>query len=192
MIEFFQREWKFFVVLLVCLAVLGLGYAEYRHYLAAYAPPPPPPPTINISTSGQPPKPGEPQVVYVQGTSQNTREIVYVPKEIDPATGEKEKTDVQFEKKQGKVYVKVNGKDFEVPADVQENAKFENGKLVVTEETQMRLNITTPKPAVNLGLGWSLNGPAMQINGPLYKNVSWWVYGDKKTVAGGLQFPINK
>ncbi len=36
------------------------------------------------------------------------------------------------------------------------------------------------------------NGVAVQANGPLVKNVSWWGYGDKKTIAGGLQFPIMK
>jgi len=79
-----------------------------------------------------------------------------------------------------------------VPADVKEDTKFENGKLVVTEQTEMRINLTTPKPAVNLGVGWGNQGPAAQINGPLYKNVSWWVYGDPKSVAGGVQFPIMK
>jgi len=45
---------------------------------------------------------------------------------------------------------------------------------------------------MNLGVGWGINGLAAQMNGPLYKNVSWWAYGDKKTATGGIQFPIMK
>lgn len=149
-------------------------------------------PVISINTNGESSKPGETQVVYVQGQNTQTKEIVYVPKEVNPTTGQQEKTDVQFDKKQGNVYVKVNGKEYEVPANVKEDTKFENGKLVVTEQTEMRVNITAPKPFFNLGLGWSKEGPAAQLNGPLYKNISWWVYGDKKTAAGGIQFPIMK
>ncbi|SDF34029.1 hypothetical protein [Sporolituus thermophilus] len=149
-------------------------------------------PQISVNLDGKPSKPSEPQAVYIQGQNTSTREIVYVPKETDPKTGQQERTNVQFEKRQGKVYVKVNGKEFEVPAEVKEEAKFEKGKLVVTEETEIRINITAPKPTLNVGVGWSMNGPAAQVNGQLWKSVSWWVYGDRKTVAGGVQFPIMK
>jgi len=193
MLRFVQSEWKFFVILLIIMSVLGVGYYEYKQYKAEHqAMQQLPQPNITINTAGEQSKPGEPQLVYVQGQNTNTKEIVYVPKETDVKTGSLEKTDVQFEQIQGKIYVKVNGKEFEVPADVKENTKFENGKLVVTQQSEMRIHITTPKPAINLGLGWSKAGAAAQINGPLFKNVSWWVYGDKKTVAGGLQFPIMK
>lgn len=193
MLRLLQSEWKFFIVLLVIVIIFGLCYYEYKQYKAEHQPVQQvPQPNITINTAGEKSKSGEPQVVYVQGQNTQTKEIVYVPKEVDPKTGSVEKTDVQFEKKEGKIYVKVNGKDFEVPADVKESTKFENGKLVVTEQSELRINITAPKPAYNLGLGWSKEGPAAQLNGPFFKNVSWWVYGDKKTFAGGLQFPISK
>jgi hypothetical protein len=149
-------------------------------------------PAISINTDGQQSKPHEPQIVYVKGQDTVTKEIVYVSKETDPVTGQLEKTDVQFEHRDKKVYVKVNGKEFEVPDEVTEDAKFDKGKLVITEQTEMRVNITAPKPAFNFGVGWSNHGPAAQINGPLYKNASWWVFGNKETVAGGVQFPIMK
>jgi len=191
--RFVQSEWKFFVILLVTMSVLGVGYYEYKQYKAEHQGAAQlTQPTIRINTEGEKSKPGETQVVYVQGQTTNTKEIVYVPKETDPKTNSIEKTDVQFENKQGKIYVKVNGKDFEVPADVQETTKFEKGKLMITEQSDMHINITAPKPALNLGLGWSKDGAAIQINGPLSKNVSWWAYSDKKTIAGGLQFPIMK
>jgi len=193
MLRFVQTEWKFFLILVMIVSVLGVCYYEYKQYKAEHQPAQQvSQPNITINTTGEQSKPGEAQVVYVQGQNTTTKEIVYVPKETDVKTGSIEKTDVQFETKQGKIYVKINGKDFEVPVDVKENTKFENGKLVVTDQSEMRINITTPKPTVNLGLGWSKEGPAAQINGPLFKNVSWWAYGDKKTVAGGLQFPIMK
>lgn len=187
-----QQEWKYFLSLLLILLVFSVAYYEYKQFVSnkALQTSSEKQPTVIVNTSGEKGKASDPQVVYIQGQSSVTKEVVYVPKETDAKTGVTEKTDVQFEKKQGKIYVKVNGKEFEVPAEVKEDTKFENGKLVVTEQTEMRINLTTPKPAVNLGLGWSSRGPAAEINGPLYKNVSWWVFGDQKTIAGGVQFPI--
>lgn len=188
---FIRNNWKYVVGLALLLAFIFFVYGEYEDW-KQHSRSQSTTPVINVNTAGEASKSGETQVVYVQGEKTHTKEIVYVPKENDPATGIPEKTDVQFDKRQGKIYVKVNGKDFEVPADVSENTKFENGKLVVTEQTEMRINLTAPKPAMNLGVGWGVNGPAAQINGPLVKNVSWWVYGDQKTAAGGIQFPIMK
>jgi acyl-homoserine lactone acylase PvdQ len=79
-----------------------------------------------------------------------------------------------------------------VPVGIKEETKFEKGKIVVTDQSEMHINITSPRPQFNLGVGWSKNGAALQANGPVYKNVSWWMYGDKKTLAGGIQFPIMK
>jgi hypothetical protein len=188
-VTFAQEHWKYLIGLALVLALLVFVRSEYSDWKQNNQAQKP---VTSVNTAGQQSKPGEPQVVYVQGQNTNTKEVVYMQKAVDPATGQQEKTDVQFDKVGNKVYVKVNGKEFEVPAEVQENAKFENGKLVVTEQTEMHINVTAPKPAVNLGLGYGINGPAAQINGPLYKSISWWVYGDKNTAAGGLQFPIMK
>ena len=193
-ITFVKENWKYILGLALVLALgffLFQEYQQWKQHIIEQAQKDTRQ-VISVSTNGQPSKPGETQVVYLQGQNTQTKEIVYVPKEVDPNTGQQEKTDVQFDKKQGKVYVKVNGKEFEVPADVKEDAKFENGKLVVTEQTEMHVNVTAPKPYMNLGFGWSKDGPAAELNGPLYKNVSWWVYGDKNTAAGGVQFPIMK
>lgn len=198
--EFLLQEWKFFVILSVLVAALGIAYYEYRQYAkTTQVPPGAAVPSITVNTGGQPSKPGETQVVYLKGENTHTKEIVYVPKETietkqpdGTIKKEQEKTDVEIERKQGVVFVKVNGKEFAVPAEVKEESKFENGKLVVTEQSEMRINITAPKPALNLGVGWSKDGPAVQMNGPFFKNVSWWVYGDKKKAAGGIQFPISK
>lgn len=190
--SFLQREWKFIAGTLLLLVAFGTAYYEYKQFVANYKQQPAQTPMVTVNTSGQASKPGETQVVYVKGDSTHTKEIVYVPKEIDPKTNQPEKTDVQFDRRDSKVYVVVNGKEFEVPVDVKEDAKFEKGKLVITEQSEMRVNITAPKPAFNAGLGWSNNGPAIQLNGPLVKNTSWWLFGDKNTFAGGVQFPITK
>lgn len=193
MLRFIKLEWKFLVLIAVLFLVMGFIYYLYNDYKAnLHKPAQVYPPNITINTSGEQSKQGETKVVYIQGEGKETKEIVYVPKYVDPQTGQPEKTDVEFERKQNKVYVKVNGKEYEVPTIVEENTKFEKGKLVVTEQTEMKINITAPKPMFNLGVGWSKNGAALQANGPVVKNVGWWMYGDKSTIAGGLQFPIMK
>lgn len=193
MLRIIKQEWKYFVGLILAIMIIVVVYYEYRQFIVNYKAQQPSSdkaPVVVVNTNGEKANASDPKIVYIQGQNTHTKELVYVPKETNPQTGEVEKTDVQFEKKQGKIYVKVNGKDFEVPIDVQESTKFEKGKLVVTEQSEMRIQLTTPKPSVNLGLGWSKHGPAAEVNGPLYKNVSWWVYGDRQTIAGGLQFPI--
>lgn len=193
MLRFIKSEWKFFAILILGVILFAVIYYEYKNFISTYRQTQQvQQPYISINTAGEKSKPGETQVVYLKGDSTVTKEVVYVPKEVDPATGKLEKTDVQFERKQNKVFVKINGKEYEVPAEVKEDVKFDKGKLVVTEQTETKINITAPKPSFNLGVGWSKNGAAVEVNGPLFKNVSWWAYGDKKTVSGGLQFPILK
>lgn len=189
-----KDNWKYIlgtVVVAVLLYFARAEYQEWKQHIKDQALKDTRP-VVSVNTNGDVSKSGEPQIVYVQGQNTHTQEIVYVPKSVDAITGEQENADVEFAKNQGKVYVKVNGKEYEIPADVKEDSKFQNGKLVITEQTEMRVNITAPKPAFNLGLGWSTNGPAAQLNGPLYKNVSWWAYGDQSNAAAGIQFPIMK
>jgi hypothetical protein len=191
---FVKNKWKYIlgaVVVAASLFFVRAEYQEWKQHIKDQALKDTRP-VVSVNTNGEASKSGEPQIVYVQGQNTHTQEIVYVPKVVDSGTSEQEKTDVEFVKNQGKVYVKVNGKEYEVLSDVKEDSKFQNGKLVITEQTEMRVNITSPKPAFNLGLGWSTNGPAAQINGPLYKNVSWWAYGDQRSAAAGIQFPIMK
>lgn len=171
------------MIVLVLLLVMANGYLLWelkglRQSAATSAP------VVNVGTDGKVSGSKEPQVVYIQGQSTHTKEIVYAPKTAG------EPTDVEVNRSRGFVYVKVNGVLHQIPVDVKEGATFEKGKLVITEESTVKLNITAPKPLLNLGVGWSVHGPAAQINGPLAKNVSWWVYGDPKTLAGGLQMPL--
>ncbi|VBB05554.1 Hypothetical protein LUCI_0764 [Lucifera butyrica] len=200
-IAFIREHWKYLVGLALVLALLVFGYREYQqwkqHILEQAQKSTVP--TINVTTTGASAKADDLKTVYIQGQNTVTHEIVYVPKEtttVQQPDGTikqvQEKTDVQFDNRQGKIYVKVNGKDYEVPDNVQENTKFENGKLVITDQSEIHINVTTPKPVMNAGVGWSRNGPALEINGPLTGSISWWAYGDKKTIVGGIQFPIMK
>lgn len=148
-------------------------------------------PVLQVAADGEAAQADEADLFTEEVSSTERREIAYVPKKVDPATGEPEKTDVQIDHRQKPVAVSVNGKEFSLPAAVKEESKFEKGKLVITEESSLKLQVITPKPKFNLGMGRSKNGLAVEMNGPLCKNVSWWVYGDSRTAAGGLQFAVN-
>lgn len=131
-------------------------------------------------------KGGEPMQVYT--TLEGKKEIAYVPKD----TGEK--TDVQIDAAKPTVTVKVNGKETEFAALTDEKQKFEKGKLVITEDTQLRLEIKTPpQPRYSLGVGWGKNGAAVTVGGRLGGGPGgWWLYGDRRTMAGGLTVPVGR
>ncbi len=192
MLEFLKKEWKYFITILVIFLVMGFIYYLYQDYKINFKRVANKPEMLSVNTDGQKGTLQEAKVVYLDSKGANTKEIIYVPKATEPSTGVVEKTDVQFERRETKIYVKINGKEYEVPSSVQEDVKFSKGKLIVAEQTQTKIEITAPKPRMNVGLGWSQNGLAAQLNGPLYKNVSWWMYGDRKTFAGGIQFPIAR
>ena len=70
----------------------------------------------------------------------------YLPKTVDPITGVREDTDVQFTTKQEPIVVNVNGKRHEIATDnVKEEHKLDNGKLVVTEVHEAVLDLTVPE-----------------------------------------------
>lgn len=78
--------------------------------------------------------------VHMEMKEQHTRSIHYAQK----AKGED--TDIQIEDKQKPIVVSVNGKRHEIQTTkVKENHKFDNGKLVVSEERQVNLDITVPE-----------------------------------------------
>lgn len=102
---------------------------------------------------------------YKNTTDTNIR---YVPKET--INGKQETTDVEITRQPNHVYVKVNGKGHEITPTVKETQKFENGKLVVQEESKSVIQISAPKPAKwtasyyyggnnkhGVGVGYALN-----------------------------------
>ncbi|MDT8900856.1 hypothetical protein [Anaeroselena agilis] len=126
--------------------------------------------------------------VEVQAAVETTKEIVYVPKGVG------EKTDVQVETAKPAVTVTVNGKEAELKTLTDEKQKFEKGKLVITEETQLKLEIKTPPPPrYSFGLGWGTNGAAMMASGRMGGGpVGWWLYGDRRTAAAGIMLPLGR
>jgi hypothetical protein len=120
-------------------------------------------------------------------TLEGKKEIVYVEKEPG------EKTDVQIYTAKPVVTVSVNGQQQQFQLKTLEGQKFEKGKLVITEQTQLRLDIKVPQPRYLLGLGWGSNGLAGNVVGRINDyGSSWWIYGDRRTLAGGLSVPLGK
>jgi len=99
-----------------------------------------------------------------------------------------ENTDVELQTAKPNVEVKVNGKSYQFEQLDDEQQKFEKGKVVLNEHTQLRLDITAKQPNFSMGFGYSNHGIAVLIDKKLHQNMSTWVYGDSKTVAGGIKF----
>lgn len=128
-----------------------------------------------------------PEATKVDATLTGEKEIVYVEKVAG------EKTDVQIDAGQPKVTVSVNGQEKQFQLTTTEKQKFDKGKLVITEETQLRLDIKTHQPRFSIGVGWSTHGPALTVGGRLDGGLAgWWLYGDRRTLAGGVQIPLGK
>lgn len=85
----------------------------------------------------------------IQTQVKTLTEIAYVPKETiiykDVAGREvtaTEKTDIQLEIRPPTVYMKYNGKGYELPGVSSETSKFEKGKLVGEVSTSAALDVT--------------------------------------------------
>jgi hypothetical protein len=129
----------------------------------------------------------QPAVAIVDADLTKKKEIVYIEK----AAGEH--TDVQIDTGKPKVTINVNGKEQQYQLATKEMQKFEKGKLVIAEETQLRLDIKTQKPRFSVGMGWSTHGPALTVSGGLGEGpAGWWLYGDRRTLACGVQIPLAK
>lgn len=80
------------------------------------------------------------QVVMVKETS-----IQYVEKEIDPNTGEKEKTNVQMDVDPPSLNLLVNGKSYETKILSGEKHTFQDGKLVLQQTSIATVDIQLPE-----------------------------------------------
>lgn len=146
--ETYKKVCKWALTIGLIIAVIFSCYGLYRLFTGIHSTSnEPKPPTVNLTLDGKPGSPTAPQVLRVQGNDTTTHTISYVPKIIDPLTGQKEGTDFQLDTKKPVVTVKVNGKTTEVPTLDNETQKFEDGKLVVTEEHKSDIEITGPEPS---------------------------------------------
>jgi|GEM_PF-4779441 len=72
-------------------------------------------------------------------------DIQYVEKEVDPLTGQREKTDVQVDIDPQKVNLLVNGKPYETAILAGETYAFENGKLVLKQTSMATIDVQLPE-----------------------------------------------
>ena len=90
------------------------------------------------------------QIAQVKNTATHTNTITYVEKETDPATGKKEDTDVEVNSKPSKITVKVNdGQKYTFDKLATEKSKFEDGKIVMTSQTALDINVTQKKQSTS-------------------------------------------
>jgi hypothetical protein len=80
--------------------------------------------------------------------------IKYVPKEINPQTGETENTDVEININKPEINVKLNNQSYTIIPDFNESQKFENGKLTFDQNSFFSLNLNLPKPERKVELGF--------------------------------------
>lgn len=129
-----------------------------------------------------------PIVITVQGEDKTI--IKYIPKEINPQTGEKEKTDIQLDTDKTQINVKINDKEFSITPEFQEDYKFENGKIMFEQQSNFNLFLDLPKPERKIELGGYLsldgfggtivvpknsqnNGSYIIMGGPHYDFKGW-------------------
>jgi hypothetical protein len=125
------------IVAILCVVCLVVGAAAGVYWLA-------PALTQHHYTERVIERPAEIKEVVKTVTA---TEVVYVPKETDPATGQIEKTDVQAEIKQPTVNVKLNGKPYEFGLLQGEKQKFEQGKVSLLQSSEIGINLEV-KPQI--------------------------------------------
>lgn len=68
----------------------------------------------------------------------------YVPKEMDPVTGEREKTDAEYRIEAPEITVKVNGETIAFQPLQEEKRKFDEGKLLFEQSSRLNFELTVP------------------------------------------------
>ena len=122
-------------IIAICLVIFLMGVMVGARLCYVYIP------RTVIETQMQ-----EVPVIQEKVITKTLTEVQYVTKTIDPKTGEKEKTDVEAVIKQPTVNVLVNGKEQEFKLQQGETQKFENGKIVLNQESTLRLDIKINDP----------------------------------------------
>lgn len=113
------------------------------------------------------------KLAQVKNTSTHTNTVTYIQKETDPVTGEKENTDVELKTKPSKITVKVNnGSKYTFDQLPTENYKFENGKIVMTQQTALDINVTQKKPSTSRFSVLALMRDKNHVMGGAFYNVT--------------------
>ena len=137
-------------------------------------------------------------VVTTQEKVVTQTQVAYVPKETviykdanGNAVTAKEATDVQADIAQPKVGVKVNGKYYKFDLLQGETQKFQDGKVLMTQTSDIALKIDLPEakvPKWEVRIG-TTNGRSIDAAGVTYyptKNAGMWVQHQGDTDAGGV------
>ena len=122
---------RYWLILLAVCFFLGAGvgsYITYQHF----------PRTLEKRVEVE--KPIIKEAIKVESETQ----IRYVAKEINPMTGQKENTDLEANISPPKIGVKVNGKDHEFALLQGETQKFENGKIVMNQDSTIKFEVEVP------------------------------------------------
>lgn len=140
----------------------------------------------------------EKPVITTQEKVVTQTQVAYVPKETvvyKDANGNtvtaKEVTDVQADIAQPKVGVKVNGKDYKFDLLQGETQKFQDGKVLMTQTSDISFKVDLPEakvPKWEARFG-TTNGHSIDSAGATYyptKNAGVWVQHQKDTNAGGI------
>ena len=143
--NFLKNNWLTIVIfiqmIIIILCVAGMYYLYQKKPAEVKVDTP----NITLDLAGNQVAGGGRTAVQTVNSTKEIHTIEYVQKEIDPKTGKKEKTDVQIDTSKKDVNVSVNGKAYTFKPDVKEDYKFENGKVVFTQETTSSINIQAPK-----------------------------------------------
>jgi hypothetical protein len=114
--------------------------------------------------------------------------IKYIPKQTEPQTGQKEKTDIEINSEKPTINVLVNNKPFQFDLLTGEQYKFKDGKIEFNQSTSLDLNLTLLKPERKIELGGYLsldsfggtllipkkdNGSYILMGGPHYDFKGW-------------------
>ena len=111
-------------------------------------------------------------------------DIQYVPK----VTTADPDVDIKIPKQQ--LTVSVNGKEHTIQKSDNEKYVFDKNQLHLEQYSKSSVDIKVPVVDKtrhwSIGIGASRNGTAGMLRFPISGHVGGWVYGDKRTVAGGV------
>jgi len=118
-------------------------------------------------------------------------EIRYVEKATDSETGLPEKTDLEANVGKQELTVKVNGREQVIHKANTEKYVLDKNKIILDQQSKASLEIKVPvvdnTRKWSAGIGYGNHGWAGKVDFPIKQPVGGWVYGDKSTVAAGIQ-----
>lgn len=126
-----------------------------------------------------------------KATTETKTVIQYVPKSVDTQTRETEKTDIEVAIPKTDLHLKVNGQEQVIHKDDSEKQVLEKNKVTLDQKSTATFEVKVPTVDNTrkwaAGVGYGNHGLAGKIDFPLKHPVGGWIYGDKKTIAGGIQ-----